>query len=138
MEIFIGSMITLVVLVVINRFIRHTAKNDIPINIRYSQSHVHQLLVPFLPDNEDMQPVLITQASKYYDKINIRVVFAQNKAYWIQDNTFYVADIVDGEVDQSTAAQVDIMSMDRVQLDKMMLIVEKLTEGTTNDYWSAG
>jgi len=40
-----------------------------------------------------------------------------------------VADIVDGQVDKSNSQEVDTMSMDKVQLDEMMFIVEKLREG---------
>ena len=65
------------------------------------------------------------------------VVVGKN-AYWIKDNVFYEADVVDGDVDKKTARQVDTMAMDKVQLNKMMSIVEKLTEGTHNDYWDSG
>jgi hypothetical protein len=49
--------------------------------------------------------------------------------YWIVNNTFYVADIVDGNVEENTTRLVDTMTMDKVQLDKIMFIVEKLREG---------
>ena len=93
---------------------------------------------PFLPDNEDLQQIKVTQAAKHYDKTHIRIIMVQNKAYWIKDSVLYVAQIINGEVDHDSAKEVDIMSMDKVQLDKMMFIVDKLTEGTTNDYWNTG
>jgi len=137
MEYLIGSVLTLVMLVVLNKYLK---KQD-PMSdqfITYSQSHVHELLRPLLPDNSDMQKVSITQASKHFDKTYIRIMIVGEKAYWIKDSVLYMADFVDGAVDKESAKQVDIMSMDKVQLNKMMFIVDRLTEGTTNDYWNTG
>jgi hypothetical protein len=137
MEYLIGSLLTFVLLVSLRLFARKKI-NGFDTPITYSQSHVHELIRPFLPENEELQQVKVTQAAKHYDKTHIRVIMVQNKAYWIKDNILYTAAIVDGEVDQDSAKEVDIMSMDKVQLDKMMFIVDKLIEGTTNDYWNTG
>ena len=61
-----------------------------------------------------------------------------DRAYWIKDNTFYEANLVDGEVDKNTTKVVDTMTMDKVELDKMAFIVQKLTEGTRNDFGNPG
>ena len=137
MEYLIGSLLTFVLVVLLRLF----AKKNIPqfkSFITYSQSHVHELIRPFLLDNDEIEKVKITQATKHYDKTHIRIIMVQNKAYWIKDSVLYVAEIVNGEVNQESAKEVDIMSMDKVQLDRMMFIVDKLTEGTTNDYWNTG
>jgi hypothetical protein len=44
----------------------------------------------------------------------------------------------DDGIDLSSAKQVDIMSMDKVQLEKMIYIVEQLREGMPNDSWDSG
>lgn len=137
MEYLIGSLLTFVVLVAVGVFLKKKQPSFRSF-ITYSQSHVHELVRPFLPDNEDLQQIKVTQAAKHYDKTHIRIIMVQNKAYWIKDSVLYVAEIVNGEVDQESTKEVDIMSMDKVQLDKMMFIVDKLTEGTTNDYWNTG
>jgi hypothetical protein len=71
----------------------------------------------------------VTQASKYLEKITMRVVFLEGKAYWIKDDKFYVADAVDHMVDHESAAEVDTMAMDKIQLEKIKMVVEKLAEG---------
>ena len=37
-------------------------------------------------------------------------------------------------VDRENAQPVDIMGMDKVQLNEMIFIIEILTEGSTDDY----
>lgn len=106
---------------------------ELPPLVRYSQSHVHNLIAPFMPTNKEMTIQPETQSSKYLDKITIRVVFLENKAYWIKDNKFYVADAKDHMVDHDSAIEVDTMSMDKIQLDKIKVVVEKLSEGKNND-----
>jgi len=54
-----------------------------------------------------------------------------NNAYWIKDNVFYMADMSsDGMVDKDTTRIVDTMAMNKVQLDKMMFIIDRLREDT--------
>lgn len=79
-----------------------------------------------------------TQSSKHVDEMFIRVVFLDQKAYWLKDGKFFVADVIDGNVDKDAASEVDTMSMDAIQLNKIKYIVEKLTEGKNNDSRNAG
>jgi hypothetical protein len=80
-----------------------------------------------------MPPPIATQSRKILEKSQIRIIFSDNRAYWIKNNMFLQADLVDGEVDDSTTKVVDTMTMDKVELDKMIFIVQKLTEGIAND-----
>jgi len=59
-------------------------------------------------------------------------------AYWIKDNTVYSADILDGIIQEDSTKKVDIMSMDKVQLDEMIYIIDMLTEGASNENGSSG
>lgn len=130
MEYALGSVITIAV-ILLTRFIMARHPLEMPPMIRYSQSHVHNLIAPFLPSNQEMRSLPVTQSSKYLDKISLRVVFMEGKAYWIKDDKFYVAEAVGHIVDHETATEVDTMTMDKVQLDKIMLVVEKLAEGNS-------
>ena len=76
---------------------------------------------------------LNTQASNFFDKKHSRVFVLEETAYWIQDNALYCADFVDGEVDQETKKRVDTFALDDVQLRKMSLVVDTLTEGINNE-----
>jgi hypothetical protein len=74
-----------------------------------------------------------TQSKNHYDKTNIKVIIVDNNAYWIKDNIFYKAPLVDQLIDKDSAEQVDTISMDKVQLDKMLFIMDKLREGINDD-----
>ena len=104
--------------------------------IIYRQSHIFEVaMAPYLVPSQFSK---ITQSTEHDLKNKIRVVFTDNRAYWIKNNTLYQADLVNGQVDDSTTKVVDTMTMDRVELDKMILIVQKLTEGMQNDGGSSG
>lgn len=70
-----------------------------------------------------------TQSTDYIAKNSVRAIVVDDNLYWIANNAFYVADIVDGNIEENTTRLVDTMTMDKVQLDKMMFIVDKLREG---------
>jgi hypothetical protein len=133
MDYFVGAVVTLIVIVVTRVLITADIKKNNKIEVVYSQSNVYELIRPFIPDNivRELEP---TQSSKHYDKIFTKIMVVDDKAYWIKDNTFFTANIIDGDVDRENAAPVDTMAMDKVQLDKMIFIIETLTKGNFNDY----
>ena len=63
----------------------------------------------------------------------MRVMFLEDKAYWIKDNAFFTANVFDGIIDEESTSRVDIMGMDDVQLKEMSFIVDKLTEGIDDE-----
>lgn len=71
-------------------------------------------------------------------KTNIKVIIVDGQAYWIKDNSFFVADLEGKNVDGSTARIVDTIHMDKVQLDKMLFIMDKLRDGKSHDSGSTG
>lgn len=107
--------------------------------IKYSQSHIHHLVFPLLPKEIMNHKKRMRQSIKHDNLTNIRVIIMDNSAYWIKDNTFYVADMSeDGTVNKDTTRVVDTMAMNKVQLEKMVFIVDKLTEGLYDDSGSSG
>jgi hypothetical protein len=76
-----------------------------------------------------------TQSSVYEDKMHVKVVLVGDEAYWILNNVLFVANEIDGMIDKETTRPVDTMGMDKVQLDKMIFIVETLTEGKSDEDW---
>jgi len=133
MEYFLGSVITLISMFITTRFIlsRNIKVKDVP--LRYSQSHIHMLVLPLLPEIKNHKKTMITQSSKHEEKVNIKVVIFDNKAYFVKDGTFYCADMDGKNIDSSTATLVDTMGMDKVQLDKMLFIMDQLRDGKKND-----
>lgn len=107
--------------------------------IRYSQSHVHSLISPLLPKGIKIKKPKKTQSRIHEEKNNIKVIIMDNSAYWIKDNAFYMADMfIDGTVNKDSTRRVDTDGMSKVQLDKMLFIIDKLREGTLDDSGSAG
>lgn len=141
MEYLLGSIVTLVTLLIIGFLLRGYAKQRDSYRITYSQSYVHAMMSPLtmLFSLEPAREEVETQILKHYDSMFTQVVITKNKAYWIKDNCFFVAPIdQDGEIQKDDAVQVDTMSMNAVQLEEMTLIVEELTRGKGYDSRGTG
>jgi hypothetical protein len=79
-----------------------------------------------------------SQSKIHYDKTNIKVIIFDDNAYWIKDNIFYKAPLVNQLIDKDSAEQVDTIHMDKVQLDKMLFIMDRLREGINDDSRGSG
>lgn len=132
MEYFIGSITTLIAVYFISKFYKQEDAAIKPIKAIRSQSVIYELIKPVLPIIDMMTQMTIkkdTQSTKHYDNTNIKVVIVNGKAYWIVNETFYTADVVDGEVVQESTTTVDTMTMNDVQLKEISEIVDILREG---------
>jgi hypothetical protein len=129
-EYFLGSLITLVVLFFIAKIFYNTNKTIVHKNkFRYSQSHIHSIVSPFLGSLNIEKKKVDKQSIKHYNKNNLRVIIVDGEAFWVRDNVFYSAQITPEGIDDSTTKVVDIISMDKVQLDKMLFIIDQLNDG---------
>jgi hypothetical protein len=138
MEYVVGAVLTLITIVVANRLITKQLKNEKRTVVRYSQSHIYSLVTQIMFGPGEVRNKKSTQALKYQEQTYIRVVVVDGKAYWIKENTFFTADVVDGTVVKESTKEVDTMSMNDVELKKMLVIVETLREGEDNDSSSTG
>ena len=138
MEYAIGAMLTLVTIVVANRLITKQLKDRKSTVVKYRQSHIYSVVAPMMFGFGIPIPKVSRQSQKYQEEVYIRVVIVDGKAYWIKGNTFYTADVVDGTVDKESTKEVDTMSMNDVELKKMLVIVETLREGDSNDNGNSG
>jgi hypothetical protein len=94
-------------------------------------------MVSEILEREFELPKLATQSQKYIENTYVKVMIVDEEAYWIKDNRLFVAKMNEGEVDKESTREVDTMSMSKVQLEKTMFVVEKLTEGE-NDTGNSG
>jgi hypothetical protein len=140
MEYFLGSFVTILTLIIASKFIYRRIDDTRLKTISYSQSYIYDMISPLLPSQGFLEAfkLTVTQSRKHQSNINVRVMFLEGKAYWIKDNQFYVASTENGVVLDDTTSRVDIMGMDKVELDKMIFIVDRLTEGTDNDRRNPG
>lgn len=134
MEYLIGALASSVLTTMIFYFIARTRQAYPVVKIKASQSRTHRLYPPILNiRNKEIN----TQSVAHRNKNLTRIIFTDNNAYWIKDNQLYVADTDNGLIIENSEKPVDTMGMDKVKLDEMMFIVEKLTEGKNIDNWGS-
>lgn len=132
MEYFLGSLITLLIM---SYFGKRSAQvlSKKPVSVKLSQAYIDALITNKIIEEILPPPKKKTQSINHQKGEEVRVIIIEGKAYWIVQQTLYVAEIVDGMVDNDTTKKVDTMTMDNVQLEKTQFIVQKLTEGKGND-----
>lgn len=136
MDYLIGSLLTIIVVYFIVKSMASTiVSSTASFKIRYSQTHMHSLIKPLLPPLNQIKKLNVKpkQSTKHVDKTHIKVIILEDNAYWTKDNVLYTAEIVNGEIDKALTRVVDIMGMDKVELDKMLFIVDKLRDGKNDD-----
>jgi hypothetical protein len=124
----IGTTVTILLLLYI-----YILKNNINNN---KQQIVSQSMLQYRYSNRKNNSRKIkvkTQSKLHHEKTNIKVIILDNDAYWIKDNIFYKAPLVNELINKDEAEQVDTIHMDKVQLDKMLFIMDKLREGIEDD-----
>jgi hypothetical protein len=135
----IGSFSTLVITLCIFKYISYLYNLTKEKRVyRFSQSSMHEMVKHLLPDDLFKPKPKKTQSMVHEEKINIRVVILDGLAYWIKDNKIYEADLDSNGIDKNSTRIVDTMSMSKVQLDKIVFIVDKLREGLDDDSGSTG
>lgn len=92
------------------------------------QSDMHNILKTFFSrqTTSNKKPSQIMQRS---ESNYTNVVIIDDKAYWVADSIFYMSVVVDGRPDISQATPVDIYSMPKKELDKMLFILDNLGGG---------
>lgn len=118
------------------------SKNVMP-QLKQRQSTVHSIVKDVLPTNQEIIKNIIgnreklkqtKQSMQNYNAESIKVIVIENKAYWIQDNTFYETVLTeDGEIDQSFAKPVDTSNLDVEAVNGLMKIVDNLRSTDKND-----
>lgn len=138
MEYFIGSFTTMLLLYFVGR-VRSSieVKNDL-FNIHFSQSNMHEIVKPLLPPTLFEKKKPETQSLKHERKTNVKVIIVEGHAYWVKDNIFYMADMDQDLIDRETTRVVDTMGMNKVELDKMLFIMDRLMEGEGDDRSGTG
>lgn len=138
MEYFLGSAITLAIVFLLEKKL---SKDSYPqMKLIYSQSRSHSLFPLTRPTQYYTYQDLNTQSTKYNSSKNeTRVVLHEDDAYWIAGNTLFTAKLNGDNIDRESTKIVDTMALDKVELNKLMIIVDKLTEGTDkNDNGNPG
>jgi hypothetical protein len=138
MEYLVGSWITIITAMVVITYIRkYSSKRSGVARIFYSQSNIYERIkpaIPFMPPKPKE-----SQARNHYKKQLIRIIITDDRVYWISDNRLFEAQLSEeGFVDYSSGTPIDTMHMNKVELDKISFIVDKLTEGNSDDRSNTG
>lgn len=134
----IAVVLTLVVFSSIIIIIKKINKRNTSYVI-YRQSDIHKMLKYFFSLNIETKTKSSSQLTKRLEKDMIRVIVMGSQAYWVSDNTFYVAEAFDGEVLTETAKPIDVENMSKVDVEKMLFILDSLNSGQEkNDRSSTG
>lgn len=136
MEFILGATLASILTIILIAFNNKINLSYQKFQVKTSQSRSHALY-PYIPI---MIPKAIdTQSTRHREKSLHRILFVNDSAFWIKDNSVYQADVdPNGLIIEGSEKVVDIMGMDKVQLDEMMFIVEKLTEGKDSDNSNSG
>ena len=129
MEFLLGFALAIATVLVFRFFIVKNINESESWSIKYSQTRIHEIIKNYVPEYEFEIKRPITQAQNHKNSMYTRVVFVENQAYWIKNNTLFVADMEEGMVNEDTTREVDTMGMNKVQLEKVINIVDALTEG---------
>jgi hypothetical protein len=136
MEYFAGSIVTLVTMYIVAKLVNHPKNNLKPVKTNFSQSRQYELVADLVPTT--LLKPLITQSMKHEQSQYIRIFFVNDDAYWIEDHRVYTAKFQNGIVDKENKKTVDMTTIDKVELEKMIFVVERLTEGLSNDSGNSG
>jgi hypothetical protein len=104
----------------------------------YSQKDTHELFKYFFLIDSSNQKKRLSQLTKHTEKSMIKVMVIGQEAYWVSDNTFYVAKAINGEVEPGSAQPVDIENMSKNDINKMLFILDNLESGKKNDSSGSG
>jgi len=136
-EYFLGSLVTLISIIIFSRLTKNVIKTKIDIPT-FSQSVRVELFKSYLVSVISPKPTKKTQSTEYIKKNSKKAFFIGKDVYWIEDGFLLTAKISDNQIDETTKKRVDTHSLDKVELDKMIFIVDKLTEGNKDDSGNSG
>lgn len=138
MEYFLGSLITFAYFIIFNRLYNNSAKDRRIYTPIFSQTRKIQLIKDYLIISTTPRQKKNTQSAKYLSKKSIKAFFWEDSVYWIENGYLVTAKINGNQIEETTKKRVDTHSLNKVELDKMIFIVDKLTEGNKNDSGNSG
>lgn len=106
--------------------------------IVYSQSAIHEIIKLHIPTNFLEKPKKLSQAEMHSERNTIKVIFIENEAYWVSNNVFYAAEVIDGNVEMETAKPINTENMTKKEIDQLLFILDNLKNGSRNDSGGSG
>ena len=88
-----------------------------------TQSYKHNLLKDF-----HREPIEIEEIEEEDLEQGLRVIIDKDKAYWVVDNSFFTANIIDGDIDQESIEEIDALKLSQKEMEKLLNILDALKE----------
>jgi hypothetical protein len=105
----------------------------------YRQTTLHQIAKLVIPTNEELLLKKPTQYKKHITDKTVRVIQTPDrKAYWVKDNKFYCADVLDGEFNPDLGKEIKTDSLSKKEMNKLLFILDSLNKGKEDDSRSSG
>ena len=98
--------------------------------VKFSQSALHMIVRDILPSNQELHRRTITQSKLHIEKNTVKVIKTpDNKVYWVDNNSFLCAEIVDGEFNTDSGKPVDTSNLSKEEVDDLLYILDNLKNG---------
>lgn len=136
MDYVIAIVLTIVASFVILKIVTKNEQSFLK-KVLYRQSDIHSITKHLYKNTKPIQKKE-TQLTKRMDSDAVKVVLTDDKAYWVADNVFYDADLVDDRPDMSTAKPIDTNNLSKEDIDKMLFILDNLDRGNKDERGSTG
>ena len=104
MEYFLGSLITLLIMAYFSKRTQQVMSKKLK-SVQLSQSYIDSLVSQKILDVLLPPEKKKTQSTNHFKKDEVRVIVIEGEAYWIVNQTLYVANLVDGTVDNAQGAR---------------------------------
>ena len=137
MEYFVGFLVSVISFIILNKIVKNVAKHKIATPV-FTQSRKLALVKHYIISSLQPKEQPKKQSTEYLRKNSIMAYFWGSNVYWIENGFLVTAKLKDNQIDEDTKKKVDTHSLDKVELDKMIFIVDKLTEGKKNDSSDSG
>jgi hypothetical protein len=131
MEFLIGTIVAFAGIYIVRKTTLSNRASIKKISLRFSQSKLYDITKDLVSlDGPSFPQRKPRQSTEFEKKNSTRIVYMDDQAWWIENGALVVAGITpEGMIDFENKKGVDTFTMDKVQLDKTIFIVEKLTEG---------
>ena len=94
-----------------------------------TQSQLYAMARSILPSNKSIMKARPTQSKNFVEKGITRFVATPDKAYWVKDNIFYQAEVIDGEVSPTNAVPINTDGLSKIELEELLFILDSLKKG---------
>lgn len=124
-SIFTAVLTTVLIVAILSRKRKSKLKK-----IKFSQSALHMIVRDILPTNQELHRKTVTQAKLHIDQNTVKVIKTpDNKVYWVDNNSFLCAEIVDGEFNTDSGKPVDTSNLSKEEVDDLLYILDNLKNG---------